>query len=282
MLTHPLEFENTYQSLVQTVITHGERRESRAGPTRALFGCTLTTFALHDGKFPILTARQMFYKPVLGELAAFLRGATDLKTFKKYGCNYWDANAEAWPPNKGRTPEEMQVGRIYGAQWRRWMSINGTVDQLGRLVYGLKNDPFSRRHLLTTFNPGELESGCLTPCHILAQFNVTNDKHLDCAVYMRSVDLCLGLPSDIILYAALMLLVGSEANLKPGILHFSLGDTHIYENHIEPFREMIQRPIHPLPTWELNIGATTWFFEPQNLTLNGYKHGEKLHFPFNV
>lgn len=274
-----LEWERGYQSLVSAVITHGEKRQSRAGPTRSVFGASFSTDSLESDYFPILTTRQMFYYPVVGELAAFLAGCQSLAGFKAYGCNYWDANAAAWPPNEGLAPKDMHVGRIYGVQWRAW---NGWYDQLAVLINGLKHEPYSRRHILTAHNPSELDQMCLPPCHLLTQYNITNAGRLDCAVYMRSVDLCLGLPSDIILYATLQLLLCNEIKRKPGQLLFFFGDAHVYENHIEPFQEMIQRPIHQPPTWLLNPEATVNTFVPENFTLHEYKYEPKLHFPFNV
>ena len=158
----------------------------------------------------------------------------------------------------------------------------GWYDQLSDLVAQLKNEPYSRRHLLTAYNPAETDLMCLPPCHLMAQYNVTNGKHLDCTVYMRSVDLCLGLPSDIILYSVLLLLLCNSTGYKPGQLIFFFGDAHVYENHIEPFREMIQRPVHKLPTWTLNPEATPFQFTPEDFALNEYTHEPKLHFPFNV
>jgi len=271
------KLDEEYLELVNHVMSVGAKRKTRAGPTRQVFGAAFVVESLRDNKFPILTSRKIFWKPVLGELAAFLRGATDLATFKKFGCNYWDANAEAWIWNRGQDKSKWRVGNIYGAQWRAFGEYN--VDQIARLVYSITHDPLSRRHLLTAYDPNE-DSHCLPPCHLMAQFNVDNDGYLDCTVYMRSVDLCLGLPSDIILYATLMLLVAQETNYKPGTLIFMLGDTHIYENHVEIFKYQLAGPSFKLPTWELYTEATLDNFEPSHLNLINYTHGEKLEYPF--
>lgn len=274
-------FDDLYLELVNNVLETGAKRQTRAGPTRQLFGASIKIDTLRQGRFPILTSRKIFYKPVFGELAAFLRGATDLQTFKDFGCNYWDANAEAWHKNRTKDTDEIvlhpNVGRIYGAQWRSFGY--GGLDQIDQLISSLKNEPNSRRHLLTTYDPDELEQ-CLPPCHLLAQFNVTNDSYLDCIVYMRSVDLCLGLPSDIILYATLILLVSQETGYKPGTLTFMLGDTHIYENHIDGFKKQLIGPIFDLPKWELSTEATIDNFEPKHLNLIDYQHGDKIEYPF--
>jgi thymidylate synthase len=233
---------------------------------------------LEKGRFPILTQRKIFTGGILGEEAAFLRGATDLKTFKDFGCNYWDANAAAWAPNKDVPVEKQYVGRVYGAQWRTWESC---LDQMADLVQGLRTNPSSRRHLLATYNPAELDEMCLPPCHLLAQFNVRNDKHLDCIVTMRSVDLCLGLPSDIILYAVLMLILCSEAGYTPGKLIFMMGDSHVYQNHIDTFEEHRVRLMHKLPTYSLRA-CTIDNFMPSDLKLNNYQHFGVLNYAFNT
>lgn len=275
-------FELDYCKLVSGVLEHGDVRPSRAGETTSVFGAMLTIDCLERGRFPILTQRKIFTRGVLGELAAFLRGATDLQTFKDLGCPYWDANAKAWPPNKGIDPSMQRVGRIYGAHWRYWTGTGHTYDQLESLVRNLQQEPFSRRHLLTTYNPAELQDACLPPCHLLAQFNVRTDKHLDCIVTMRSVDLCLGLPSDIMLYAALMLLLCNETGYAPGKLTFMMGDAHVYRNHTEVFLEHQQRPMHELPTFKLKASASINNFVAADLELINYTHSGVLNYAFNV
>jgi len=272
-------FEIDYVNLVTNVIKHGEHRPSRAGFTVSLFGTALRIDCLKHGEFPILTQRKIFPRGVLGELDAFLQGATDLQEFKDAGCNYWDANAAAWNRNDKLPTSEQTVGRIYGAQWRDWA---GQVDQVAELVKGLRENPYSRRHLLTTYNPAELDDMCLPPCHLLAQFNVRTTKQLDCIVTMRSVDLCLGLPSDIILYATLMLLLCNETGYTPGTLTFMLGDTHIYRDHIDTFQEHANRPMHLLPTFGLNPEATTDNFVASDLVLIDYNHSGVLNYEFHA
>ena len=274
-------FEVDYANLVTNVIMHGEHRPSRAGFTVSLFGTALRINCLARGEFPILTQRKIFPAGVLGELAAFLMGAEDLQTFKDCGCNYWDANAADWAPNQGLEPKDQLVGRIYGAQWRNWTGDQGTVDQLKNLVQGLKQEPYGRRHLLTTYNPAELDEMCLPPCHLLVQFNVRTTKQLDCIVTMRSVDLCLGLPSDIILYATLMLVLCNETGYTPGVLTFMMGDSHIYRNHIDKFQEHANRPMHDLPKFKMNPAATINDFVATDLALINYNHSGVLSYEFN-
>jgi len=271
-------FEQNYIKLLLDVYTNGQQRASRVGDTLSVFGRSLEVPDLRYDLFPMLTTREMKIKGILGELAGFIRGAQDLATYKKFGCNYWDANAEVWEYNKRPGLAKKYVGQIYGAQWRKWQ-MHDDCDQLERLITGLISDPYSRRHLLTAYDPYE-EWQCLPPCHLMAQFNVSNNSLLDCIVYMRSVDLCLGLPSDIILYAALLLLVAQETEYYPGTLTFMLGDTHIYENHIDGFKKQLIGPIFDLPKWELSSEATIDTFEPKHLNLIDYSHGDRIDYPF--
>lgn len=264
-------FELDYIRLVNGVIDRGNTRPSRVGPTYSVFGAALTIDDLKEDRFPLITQRQFFYKGVFGELAAFIRGATDLSIFKKFGCNYWDDNAAKWSANYMLTKDQHRVGNIYGAKWR---NFNG-VDQLRNLLDGLRKDPYSRRHLLTTHDPSE-QWHCLPPCHLTAQFYCDKYNRLACCVYMRSVDLCLGLPSDIALYAALLILIAREVDLKPGALTFMFGDAHVYVQHVDTWKAQRKQHTFPLPRWELFPETDIFNFEPQQLEILNYKHGEKL------
>ena len=271
-------YESEYKALLKRVIDHGEIRRGRNGTTKQLFGEVLRIESLASNRFPILTSRKLFYKGVLGELAAFLRGATLVEEFEKWGCNYWRANAEAWEYNEGKSLHGLYVGNIYGAKWR---DFHG-VDQLAELIARLKREPGSRRHVLTTYDPSETWQ-CLPPCHLLAQFNVVDFlDYIDCVVYMRSVDLVHGLPSDVILYAALLALVAEQVDKAPGTLIFMLGDTHIYKNHLPLLDRYLDAEMHDLPKFELNPDATIDTFVPGDLFLYNYQHGERIDFPFNV
>jgi thymidylate synthase len=273
------KFEIEYTNLVSNVIMHGEHRASRVGHTVSLFGAALQITCLENGLFPILTQRKIFLDGILGELAGFLRGATTVQEFKSFGCNYWDANAKAWPRNADVFEDQLSVGEVYGYQWRNWA---GYLDQLSLLVKNLKRDPYSRRHLLTTYDPARLAEMCLPPCHLLTQYNVRTSKHLDCIVTMRSVDLCLGLPSDIILYATLLVILCNETGYTPGKLTFMLGDTHVYKNHIDQFQKHAQRPMHKLPRYKINGAADTKTFVPADLSLEDYKHSGVLSYALNT
>jgi thymidylate synthase len=265
----------SYLNLLDTVLELGQNRHSRVGDTISVFGQSITIDSLKHGYFPLVTTRKLSPRGVLGELAAFLWGAQSLKAFKTFGCNYWDHNAKQWEMNEGLPVDNMSVGRIYGVQWRDW---NGKHDQLAALVDGICNDPTGRRHILTTWNPSELDQMCLPPCHLLAQFYVTSDGYLDCIVYMRSVDICLGLPSDISLYAALLVLVAHETNLKPGKLTFFLGDAHVYAEHLKGAAEQLNRTPLPLPRYTLHKGSSLFNFHPDDLQIIDYAHHEAIKY----
>jgi len=272
-----MTYERLYISLVDNVILNGDIRPSRSGMTRSLFGQTLHVPGLAEGLFPLLTTRQLYPRSVLGELAAFLKGAEYLSMFKDLGCNYWDDNAIAWVENLGRDPEDMRVGKIYGAKWLDFHGIN----QLQVLLENLHKDPYSRRHLLITWDPSETDQ-CLPPCHIIAQFYVTIGPTLHCNVYMRSVDLCLGLPSDVILYAALLCLIAKEMNFAPGQLSFQLGDTHIYENHINTWDRQAAHPIKEGILYELKATSNLTSFMPDDFTFKNYTGFPRIHYVLNV
>ena len=271
------QVDHAYARLVRTVLTTGEERQSRAGPTIGVFGAGIV-LTMNDA-FPILTTRKIYPKGVIGELAAFITGSTMLKTFKDFGCNYWDANAAAWPRNEGKPVEQQRVGRIYGTQWRSWA---GWYDQLLVLVNGIKADPNGRRHLLSTWNPSDLPDMCLPPCHLLAQFYVLN-RRLHCLVYMRSVDLALGLPSDLVLYGLLQTLVAKECDLALGTLQFSFGDCHIYENHVALLEEQMTRPVTTSSARLVLDAQTSIFnFKPSDVEILNYEPDTAIAYPFNV
>jgi thymidylate synthase len=270
------QFETDYLALLKKVYTLGFDRPSRSGDTRALFGQTLEIECLKDGKFPLLTTRQIYCKPIMGELFCFINGLHKLEDFKKAGCNYWTSTAKAWEMNQSVPEEEMSLGRIYGVQWRDWGS--GT-DQLARLVEGLKADPFGRRHIVTAWKPDELTEMCLPPCHILFQCYIA-DHYVSMIVYMRSVDLCLGLPSDIVLYSALLQMISNEIGVDVGTLTFMLGDTHIYHNHFDQLKEQLIRGTTDLPMYNLPVDLDE--FTPYSLEILDYNPQEGLHYALNL
>lgn len=218
-------YEQKYADLVRRIKTNGERRETRNAPTVALFGETLVVDELMYGFFPILHGRHIYYRGVLGELAAFLRGPKHLADFERFGCNYWKLWAE----------ENGDINVDYGNKWR---DFNG-VDQLGEVVKLIETNPTSRRILVSGWDPASVPHTSLPCCHLLYQWFVHNDGRLDMTFYMRSVDVMVGLPSDVVLAAALNCHIAAITGLKPGRLIFMLGDTHIYESHLDLSRDYL-------------------------------------------
>lgn len=268
------EYENDYLELLRTVTTRGELVSGRNGDTLSCFGKMLEIRSLEEGLFPVLTTRKMHVDGIFGELAAFVRGAQLVSEFKKWGCNYWDANAKAWSGEAG------VVGKMYGAQWR---NFNG-VDQLKQLVKGLKSEPTSRRHILTAYNPAEVDLGCLPPCHLLVQYSVRRGGYLESCVYMRSVDLCVGLPTDVALYAAMQIVLAGELELYPGIITFMLGDAHIYANHLKNLEDQLKRVPYPLPVYEIldPTDISLLNFVPEDIRLVNYNAHLRIDYEFNV
>lgn len=251
---------------MQKILLQGERREDRTGfGTLSLFGESLR-FDLTEA-FPATTCKRLAFKQVCAELAAFLRGYSNLAEFHELGCKVWDANAThpRWLGNPNRQGEG-DMGRIYGVQWRRWRNQSGGgltartdyIDQLHDAIEILRHDPWSRRAVVTAWNPGELDDVCLPPCHTMFQFSVRHDRNmrpsLDCAVTMRSVDTFLGMPFDIASYALLTHLAAWELNMPAGNLIMWFGDTHIYTNHLDQCREVLERDLRDGPMLVLTPG----------------------------
>lgn len=275
-------WESNYLDLLDTVLEKGLTVETRVGPALSLIGQSLTVDPT-QGEFPLLTTRRLFPKPVLGELAAFLRGATFNREFLEQGCNYWTPNARAWKTNTpGMKDEELFLGPVYGAQWRKWEGKHDTVDQLMEAKELLLKDPGSRRNIVTAWQPADLHAMCLPPCHILFQFHVRG-LTLHCSVYMRSVDLCLGLPSDIILYYALLILMATDVNMLVGNVYFHFGDAHIYKAHEENAKIQVLRAIEEHPIWELRVKEDYLnTFVPSDLDFIGYRPRERIGYELLV
>lgn len=253
---------SNYQNLISLILDNGQFKSSRAGNAEYIFGAHWTT-DLRLG-FPIITERKIDYKQGFGELAAFIKGCTKASEFTDLGCKYWNAYGE-------------DLGPIYGAQWR---NFNG-VDQLDDLITGLRLDPYSRRHILTTCNPADLDKMVLPPCHLLTQFDVSTEGVLSCVVYMRSCDAILGLPYDIIVYAGLQSLLANQLNLAAGPLQFFFGNIHIYENHLDAAKTIVKQPARPRPMLHIN-NANLLEFMPDDFFITGYEPGPRLDVPLNL
>lgn len=265
--------EKNYLDLIINVLNFGYKSDSRAGPAISLPGQQITV-DLRAG-FPMLTTRKIFTKGIFGELAAFVRGAEDLATFEKFGCNYWFENAQNWAPNKGKPVSEWQVGKSYGSLWRNFEG----VDQLTNVIEAIKTDPLSRRHVVSAWHPAA--KACLPSCHIMFAF-YTRHGFLHCHVFMRSVDLCVGLPSDMVLYGLLMSLVAKDTELVPATLTFSFNDCHVYANHVEQFiNEQAPRLISKAPSLQLSEQATTLTFTPDQAEILDYNPAPAIKYAFN-
>ena len=270
-----MSWELDYLNLIEQVITTGYFGDSRAGATYALPGESLK-IPLDKG-FPMITTRKMYPSGVIGELAGFVRGAEDLATYEKYGCNYWGDNAANWAANEGKPRAEWQIGKSYGSLWRDF----GGIDQLKVLMSSLQYNPDSRRMVVSAWDPAA--KACLPSCHIMFQLHVHAFNELHCTVYMRSVDLCVGLPSDIVLYALLVNLLAKDFGLIPKSLTFFFGNTHVYANHVDLFMfgQRHQEP-QKSPTLLLAPGCTTLDFVPSDVQILDYKHGPVIKYPFNA
>lgn len=250
-----------YVDLLQLLLEQGERREQARGmPAYGLFGQNLK-FDLRDG-FPLVTVKRVPFTSVIAELVGFMRGVSTVQGFNDLGTKIWDANGSApyWADNPRRRFAG-DLGRIYGVQWRSYCSLEDrpaegspilethikVTDQLADLIAGLKHNPQSRRHVVTAWNPGELDQMALPPCHILFQCYVSNEGYLDLQMYQRSCDAFLGLPFNIASYAALLTYLATVCGYKPRFLHISLGDVHLYENQLTAAHRVVDRVPMPLP-----------------------------------
>ncbi|MBR1834100.1 MAG: thymidylate synthase [Bacteroidales bacterium] len=249
-----------YLDLVEYVLEHGVAKDDRTGTgTISVFGYQMR-FHLDDG-FPLLTTKKLHLRSIIYELLWFLRGDTNVKFLHDHGVSIWDE----WAGPDG------ELGPIYGHQWRSWGTADGRqVDQISSLIEEIKSNPDSRRLLVSAWNVGELEQMHLPPCHILFQFYVS-DGRLSCQLYQRSADIFLGVPFNIASYALFTMMVAQACGLKYGDFVHTLGDAHIYRNHVEQCRLQLTREPRPLPRMELNPAKRSIFdFDYDDFKLVGY------------
>ena len=231
-----------YLDLVRRALEEGEPRSDRTGVgTRSLFGHQIR-FDLADG-FPLLTNRKIHLKSIVHELLWFIKGETNIAYLKEHGVSIWDE----WANENG------ELGPVYGKQWRRWATADGRViDQLKQVIEQIKNNPQSRRLIVSAWNVADIPRMALAPCHVMFQFYVSGSGRLSCQLYQRSADLFLGVPFNIASYALLTHMIAQVTGLKPGEFVHTFGDAHLYENHLDQARELLQRDPRPLPTLALN------------------------------
>ena len=230
-----------YLDLVQHVLDNGTDKSDRTGTgTRSVFGYQMR-FNLADG-FPVLTTKKLHLKSIIHELLWFLAGDTNIRYLKENGVRIWDE----WADENG------DLGRVYGAQWRSWRGANGeTVDQIANVVRQIRQTPDSRRLIVSAWNPAEVDDMALPPCHALFQFYVANGK-LSCQLYQRSADIFLGVPFNIASYALLTMMVAQVCGLQAGEFVHTLGDAHLYQNHLEQARLQLTREPRALPKMHIN------------------------------
>jgi len=237
-----------YLDLLRHVLKHGARKSDRTGTgTFSVFGYQMR-FDLSAG-FPLLTTKKVHTRSIIHELLWFLRGETNIRYLKDNKVTIWDE----WADDNG------ELGPIYGYQWRSWPTPDGRhVDQIAQVVEQLKRNPDSRRILVSAWNVAEIDKMALPPCHTLFQFYVA-DGRLSCQLYQRSADIFLGVPFNIASYALLTLMMAQITGLKPGDFVHTLGDTHLYLNHLEQANLQLTRDLRPLPTMRLNPARTSLF-----------------------
>ena len=277
-----------YIDLLQHILDNGEDRDDRTGVgTKSVFGYQMR-FNLQDG-FPAVTTKKLAWKAVVSELLWFISGSTNERdlceilhgTRDTEKSTIWTANANSdyW---KSKAKFEGDCGRIYGYQMRRWTNYKcEEIDQLQRLIDGIKNDPFSRRHLMVTYNPGEIDDQSLPACHSLSQFYVSKDGKLSCQLYQRSGDTPLGIPFNIASYALLTHMIAKECGLDAGEYVHTIGDAHIYLNQIDGVTEQLKRETLPLPDIWLNPQVSSIFdYTMDDIKLICYTHHNPIKFEF--
>jgi thymidylate synthase len=261
-----------YLDLMRHVLEHGHRKADRTGTgTLSTFGWQMR-FDLAAG-FPLLTTKKVHLKSIVYELLWFLKGETNVHWLQERGVTIWDEWADA----------NGELGPVYGSQWRSWPSPEGgAIDQIAQVVDSIRTRPDSRRHIVTAWNPAEIDKMKLPPCHVLFQFYVA-DGELSCQMYQRSADIFLGVPFNIASYALLTLMVSQVCDLKPGEFVHTFGDAHLYLNHLEQATEQLARPPRPLPRMRLNPGVRDIFgFRYEDFTLEAYDPYPAIKAPIAV
>lgn len=261
-----------YLNLMQHVMTHGVAKSDRTGTgTRSVFGYQMR-FDLSEG-FPLVTTKKTHMRSITHELLWFLKGETNIQYLKDNRVKIWDE----WADKDGN------LGPVYGHQWRSWQAADGrTIDQIAQLIEQIKTNPDSRRLIVSAWNVGEIDKMALPPCHCFFQFYVADGK-LSCQLYQRSADIFLGVPFNIASYSLLVLMIAQVTGLKPGEFVHTMGDAHLYDNHLEQARLQLSRTPHPLPLMTLNPAVKNIFdFTFEDFTLSNYVSDPHIAAPVAV
>jgi thymidylate synthase len=261
-----------YLNLLQHILEHGTDKKDRTGTgTRSVFGYQMR-LDLQQG-FPLLTTKKVHLKSILYELLWFLQGSTNIAYLKEHGVSIWDE----WADENG------ELGPVYGSQWRSWKTTDGrSIDQIAGVVAQIRKNPDSRRLIVSAWNPGEIESMALPPCHVLFQFYVA-DGRLSCQLYQRSADVFLGVPFNIASYALLTLMVAQVSGLQPGDFVHTFGDVHLYNNHFEQARLQLSRQPYALPQIRINSEVQSIFgFKYEDFELLNYQCHPAIKAPVAV
>ena len=255
-------FMQQYHDLLKHILENGTFKDDRTGTgTTSVFGYQMR-FNLEEG-FPLVTTKKLHLRSIIHELLWFLKGDTNINYLKENGVKIWDEWAD----------EDGNLGPVYGYQWRSWPAEGGKhVDQITQVIEQIKNNPNSRRHIVSAWNVGEIENMALPPCHAFFQFYVADNK-LSCQLYQRSADTFLGVPFNIASYALLTMMVAQVCNLELGDFVHTFGDVHLYSNHIEQTELQLTRDFRPLPKMEINPEVKNIFdFTFDDFTLTDYEH----------
>jgi len=261
-----------YLDLMQHVKDHGVKKSDRTGTgTLSVFGYQMR-FDISE-RFPVMTTKKLHLKSIVYELLWFLQGNTNIEYLKQHGVGIWDE----WADEKG------ELGPVYGAQWRSWQAADGrTIDQITQVIDQIKINPDSRRLIVSAWNVGEIEKMALAPCHAFFQFYVAEGK-LSCQLYQRSADIFLGVPFNIASYTLLTLMIAQVTGLKPGEFVHTLGDAHLYLNHLDQVNEQLTRKPYPLPEMKINPDVKDIFsFKYEDFELVNYQSHEIIRAPIAV
>lgn len=264
-----------YEDLVRRILTEGTLKSDRTGTgTISLFGQQMR-FDLSKG-FPLITTKRVWFKGVAYELLWFLKGSSNINWLVEHGVHIWDEWADA----------DGNLGPVYGVQWRSWPAPtkddpNRTIDQIANVMDLIRNNPDSRRMIVTAWNPAEVENMALPPCHALFQFYVADGK-LSCQLYQRSCDMFLGVPFNIASYSLLTCMMAQQTGLEPGEFVWTGGDCHVYDNHVEQVLEQLSRAPYPYPTLRIDKAPSIFEYQYEDFHVENYQHHAKIAAPVAV